>query len=98
MLRHLEFNIKDVQSTTIVHLLLRLEPLFAQCAVSTYNLWKPGERNQRLELVIRDYLRVFKEIIPAGLSGIARQELSMGQSQRTSRIEKFPPVCGQHGG
>ena len=38
MLRHLEFDIKDVQGTTIVQLLLRLEWPFKECAVSTYNL------------------------------------------------------------
>ena len=40
LLRHPEFNIKDVQSPTIVQLLLRLERPFTECAVSTYNLWK----------------------------------------------------------
>ena len=91
MLRHPKFNIKDVQSTTTVQLIRRLELLFTECAVSTYSLWKPGDGNQRLEFVIRDYLGVFRKIIPAGLSGIARQELSMERSQRTSRIEKFSP-------
>ena len=38
MLRHQEFNIKDVQSPTIVQLLWRLERPFTDCAVSTYNL------------------------------------------------------------
>ena len=63
MLRHPEFCIKDVQSTTIVQLLRRLERPLKECAVSTYNLWKPGDGNQRLELVIRDYLEVFREIM-----------------------------------
>ena len=63
MLRHPEFNIKDVPSTTIVQLLRRLELPFTECAVSTYNLWKPGDGNQRLELVIRDYLEVFRKIM-----------------------------------
>ena len=31
--------------------------------MSTYNLWKPGNGNQRLELVIREYLEVFREIM-----------------------------------
>ena len=61
MLRHPEFDIKDVQSTTIVQLLF--ERYFKEGAVSTYNLWKPGDGNQRLELVIRDYLEVFREIM-----------------------------------
>ena len=63
MLRRPEFNIKDVQSTTIVQLLRRLEWPFTECAVSTYNLWKPGDGNQRLELVIPDYLGMFREIM-----------------------------------
>ena len=61
MLRHLEFNIKDVQSTTIVQLHLRLEQTCKGC--SCYNLWKPGDGNKRLDLVIRDYLKVFREIV-----------------------------------
>ena len=32
-------------------------------SVSTYNLWKPGDGNQRLELVIRNYLEGFREIM-----------------------------------
>ena len=28
----------------------------------TYNLWKEGDGNQRLEFVVRDYLEVFREI------------------------------------
>ena len=66
MLRHPEFNIKDVQSPTIMQLLLRLELPFTECAVSTYkfyNLWKPGDGNQRLELVIRDYMEVLRDIM-----------------------------------
>ena len=67
MLRHPEFDIKDVQSTSgctsIVQLLRRLERPFKECAVSTYKLWKPGDRNQGLELVIGDYLEVFREIM-----------------------------------
>ena len=62
MLRHQEFNINDVQSTTIVQLLRRLELLFTERAVSTYNLWKPGYENQRLELVIRYYWRCKEKI------------------------------------
>ena len=63
MLRHQEFNIKDVQNTTIVQLLQRLERPLKECAVSTYNLWTPGDGNQRLEFVIRAYLEVFREIM-----------------------------------
>ena len=36
MLRHQDFNIKDVQSTPIVQLLWRLELPFKKCAKSTY--------------------------------------------------------------
>ena len=35
MLRHPKFNIKDVQSTTTLQLIRRLELLFTECAVST---------------------------------------------------------------
>ena len=59
MLRHPEFNINDVQSTTIMHLLRRLELPFMECAVCTYNLWKPGDGNQKLDLMIRNYFEVF---------------------------------------
>ena len=62
MLRHPNFDIKDVQSTNIVHLLRRLERPFKESTVTTYNLWKPGDGNQRLELVVRDFLEVFREI------------------------------------
>ena len=65
MLRHPspEFDKKDVQSTTIVQLLLRLELPLKKIAVSTCNLWKLEDGNQRLELVIRDYLEVFRAIM-----------------------------------
>ena len=52
-----------MQFTTIVPLLRRLERLFKKCSVSTCNLWKPGDGNQRLDLVIRDYLEMFREIV-----------------------------------
>ena len=63
MLRHPGFDMKDVHSTTIVQLLLRLELPFKECAVRTYNLWRPGDGNQGLELVNCDYLEVFREIL-----------------------------------
>ena len=63
MLRHPDFDIKDMQSTTIVQLLRRLERTFKECAVSTYNLCKPEDGNQRLELVIPDYAEVLREIM-----------------------------------
>ena len=63
MLRHPEFEMKDVQSNTIVPLLWRLELHFMKCAVTVYNVWKPGDGNPRLELVIRDYLEVVKEFM-----------------------------------
>ena len=31
--------------------------------VCTYNLWEPLDGNQRLDLVIRDYLEVFRDIM-----------------------------------
>ena len=46
-----------------MQLLRPLELPFTECAVSTYNLRKPGDGNQKLELVIRDYLEVFREIM-----------------------------------
>ena len=75
MLSHLEFNIKDVQSTTTVQLIRRLELLFTECAVNTTTYGSQG------------------------LSGIARKELSMDRSQRTSRTDShraqrnFPPCA-----
>ena len=62
MLRYPEFNIKDVQNS-IVLLLLRLEWPIKECAVCTYNLRKPVDGIQRLGLVIRDYLELFREFM-----------------------------------
>ena len=47
---HPEFNVEDVQSATIVQLLLPLERPFQKSVLVEYNLWEPGDRNQRLEL------------------------------------------------
>ena len=68
MLRQLEFNInlKDMQITNIVQLLQRLELPFKEFAVCTYNRWKPGDENQGLNSVNRDYLGVFRGIMVAG--------------------------------
>ena len=63
MLRHPDFTVGDVQSANIVQLLLRLQRRFQESVVVAYNLWRPGNGNQRLELVIRDYLEVFREIM-----------------------------------
>ena len=52
-----------VQSTTIVQLIRRLKLPWKDCAVCTYNLWEPGDGNQRLDLMIRDYLEVIREIM-----------------------------------
>jgi len=61
--RHPLFDVKELRSETIVHLLRRLERPFTDTAVHTYNLWKEGDGNQRLELVVRDFLDVFREIM-----------------------------------
>ena len=63
MLRHPRFDPKDMRSDNIVHLMRRLERPFQGTAMHTYNLWKEGDGNQRLELVVRDYLEVFREIM-----------------------------------
>ena len=63
MVRHPLFDAKDIRSQNIVHLLRRLERPFMETAMTTYNLWQEGDGNQRLELVVRDYLEVFREIM-----------------------------------
>ena len=63
MLRHPEFDIKDIRSDTIIHLLRRLERPFKESAVLVYNLWKEKDGNQRLELVVRDFRETFIEIM-----------------------------------
>ena len=52
-----------INSKYIVHLMRRLERPFQETKTETYNLWKEGDGNQRLELVVRDYLEVFREIM-----------------------------------
>ena len=63
MARHPLFDPKDIRSETIVHLLRRLERPFKETAMHTYNLWQEGDGNQRLELVVLDYLELFREIM-----------------------------------
>ena len=63
MVKHPEFKPEDLQSQTIVHLIRRLERPFQQSQMNTYNLWKEGDGDQKLELVVRDYLEVFREIM-----------------------------------
>ena len=63
MLRHPEFDPNDFRSTDIVHLLRRLERPYAESTLHTYNLWKEGDGNQKLDLVVRDYLEVFREVM-----------------------------------
>lgn len=63
MLRHPDFRIEDMQSTTIVHLIRRLERPFKETSVLTYNFWKEGDGNQKLDMVMRDYLEMFREIV-----------------------------------
>ena len=62
MLWHPEFRVNDVQSATIVQPLRRLERPFKESVVVEYNLWKPGNENQMLELAIRYYLELFRQI------------------------------------
>ena len=59
LLGHPEFDIKDMRSDIIICLLRRLERQFKESAVQTYNLWKEGDGNQRLELVVRDFRDTF---------------------------------------
>ena len=63
MVKHPEFKPEDLQSQTIVHLIRRVERPFQQSQMSTYNLWKDGDGDQKLDLVVRDYLEVFREIM-----------------------------------
>jgi len=63
MMRHPRFNVSDIRSQNIVHLIRRLERPFQESTVHTYNMWKEGDGNQRLELVVRDFLEVFREIM-----------------------------------
>ena len=63
MLRHPQFRVEDIQSATIVQLLRRLERPFKESILVEYNLWKPGDENQKLEFVGRDFLGVFTEIM-----------------------------------
>lgn len=63
MLRHPEFDITEIRSDSIVQLIRRLERPFAETAVQTYNLWKEGDGDQRLELVVRDWLETWREIM-----------------------------------
>ena len=86
MLLHAEFNFKDVQSTKIMQLLWKLELPCKECAALNFNAIISMLR------VVTNQATVFFQF-PAGLSGIALQELSM---ERTSHIEKFSPVCCRH--
>ena len=81
---------KDVQFTTIVPLLRRLERLFKKCSVSTCNLWKPGDGNQRLDLVIRDYLEMFREIVrdPCVLLSASSSTVSINSEQWSGSVAR----------
>jgi hypothetical protein len=63
MVRHPQFNPADLQSQTIVHLIRRVERPFQEIGMTVYNLWQEGDGDQKLELVVRDYLEVFREIM-----------------------------------
>ena len=63
MLRHPEFDPNDFRSTDFVHLLRRLESPYAESILHTYNLWNEGDGNYKLDLVVRDYLEVFREVM-----------------------------------
>jgi hypothetical protein len=62
MVRHPEFKPKLLQSATVIHLLWRCERPFKETPQAMYNVWKPGDGNQILELVICDYLPDLREI------------------------------------
>ncbi len=61
-MRHPRFDPKEIRSKTIVHLLRRSERLLEETAMHTYNLWKEKDGNLRLEIFVRDYLEVFREM------------------------------------
>jgi hypothetical protein len=63
MLRQPEFDIKDIRSDTIIHLLRRLERPFKESAVQVYNPRKEKDGNQRLKLAVRDFRETFIEIM-----------------------------------
>ena len=63
LLRHPQFDVSELHSRNIVQLIRRLERPMQESTVRTYNMWKEGDGNQRLELVVRDYLEVFREIM-----------------------------------
>lgn len=63
MLRHPQFRVEDLQSASIVQLLRRHERPFKESTLFEYNLWKPGDGNQKLVLVVGDNLEVFREIM-----------------------------------
>ena len=54
MFKHPDFRLEDMQISTTV--LRRLERPFQATAVVTYTLWKEGDGDQKLEMVMRDYL------------------------------------------
>ena len=59
----------------------RLERPCKECDVRTYNLWKPGDGNERLELVVRDYwkcseLEVQKNYARSTMAGAVRPRVS----------------------
>ena len=62
-LKHPQFRVEDLPSATIVKLLRKLERPFKECVMVEYYLWMPGDGNQNLTLVVRDYLEVFREIM-----------------------------------
>ena len=63
MVKHPEFKPEELQSQNIIHLIRRLERPYQHSKTSTYNLWQEGDGDQKLELVVRDYLEVFREIM-----------------------------------
>ena len=63
LLRHPHFDLSEIRSQNIVHLIRRLERPLQESTVHTYNMWKEGDGNQRLALVVRDFLEVLREIM-----------------------------------
>ena len=63
MIKHPVLKLENIQSTTVVHLIRRLELPFKATAVVSAHVyfWKEGDRDQKLEMVMRDYLEVFWE-------------------------------------
>jgi hypothetical protein len=46
-----------------VHLMRRVKRPFQDILMTVFNLWQEGDGDQKLELVVRNYLEVFRDIV-----------------------------------